>query len=200
VCRLEIDGRTPIDIAASDFILIPDAQDFAMSAGDVEPDETREVLPVRRSDGSFRLGVPEAPVSARLVIGYCTFGSPETDLLLSLLPQLIHARGKARLSTLVELVSDETRERQPGREAILTRLLEVLLIEALRTTSHDAAPASLLRGLADQRLSTALHRMHENPGHPWTVAELAREAGLSRTVFFDRFRQVVGVSPMEHMT
>jgi AraC-like DNA-binding protein len=56
-----------------------------------------------------------------------------------------------------------------------------------------------VRGLGDERLAIALRRMHERPTHPWTIASLAREAALSRSVFFDRFRRAIGVAPMEYL-
>jgi hypothetical protein len=66
-------------------------------------------------------------------------------------PSLVHVRGVERLSVLVRLVGDESMERRPGRDLVLTRLVEVLLIEALRSAQTDDAPPGLLRGLADAR-------------------------------------------------
>jgi AraC-like DNA-binding protein len=103
------------------------------------------------------------------------------------------------LATLMQLVRDEFRERRPAREVILARLLEVLLIEALRSTTGPAASPGLMRGLADERLAGAIRRMHECPTKAWTVAQLAWEAALSRSVFFERFSRAVGVAPMEYL-
>ena len=100
-----------------------------------------------------------------------------------LLPQLVHVRGEARLATLVELVGEETRGTRPARDLVLARLLEVLLIEALRSMPATAGSPGLLRGLADPRLAAAIRRMHERPSHAWTIAELAGEAALSRSTF-----------------
>ncbi len=108
--------------------------------------------------------------------------------------------GERRLTTLVELLSEEARASRPGRDVVLARLLEVLLIEAFRATAGLTAASGLLRGLADERLAVALRRMHGEPTRPWTVGELAREAALSRSAFFDRFRREVGVSPMEYLS
>ena len=82
---------------------------------------------------------------------------------------------------------------------ILAHLLEVLLIEALRSTAGTAASPGLLRGLADERLAAAIRRMHESMSRSWTVAQLAREAALSRSAFFERFSRAVGVAPMEYL-
>jgi transcriptional regulator GlxA family with amidase domain len=99
----------------------------------------------------------------------------------------------------VELVREESRERRPAREVILAHLLEVLLIEALRSTAGTAASPGLLRGLADERLAVAIRRMHESPTKAWTVAQLAKEAALSRSAFFERFSRAVGVAPIEYL-
>jgi len=70
---------------------------------------------------------------------------------------------------------------------MLTRLVEVLLIEALRSTPGDDAPPGLLRGLADARLAPAMQQMHRHVSRPWTVSQLARTSALSRSAFFERF-------------
>jgi transcriptional regulator GlxA family with amidase domain len=75
----------------------------------------------------------------------------------------------------------------------------VLLIEALRSTAQTSASPGLLRGLADPRLAAAIRRMHERPAHAWTVAQLAKEAALSRSAFFERFSRAVGQAPMEYL-
>lgn len=134
-----------------------------------------------------------------MLIGHCAFGADDARLLVSLLPQLVHVRGQDRLTTLVEQVNGETRARRPGRDIVLARLLEVLLIEALRSSTGPSAPPGLLRGLADDHLAVALRGMHDHPTHGWTVIELAREAALSRSTFFERFRREVGVAPMAYL-
>jgi transcriptional regulator GlxA family with amidase domain len=88
-----------------------------------------------------------------------------------------------RLSLLVRLVGEEASEQGVGRDLALARLVEVLLIAALRATQGKDAPPGLLRGLADARVAEALRRLHSDPERPWTVAELAREAGMSRSAF-----------------
>ncbi len=108
-------------------------------------------------------------------------------------------RVERRLTTLVELLSEEAHADRPGRDVVLARLLEVLLIEAFRATTGPTAAPGLLRGLADDRLAAALRRMHGEPTHAWTIGELAREAALSRSTFFDRFRREVGLAPMEYL-
>jgi transcriptional regulator GlxA family with amidase domain len=128
-----------------------------------------------------------------------TSGSPDTALLVSLLPSLVHVRGVERLSMLVRLVGEEASERRPGRDLVLTRLVEVLLIEALRATPGDDAPPGLVRGLADAHLASAMRQMHGQLARSWTVGQLAKTAGLSRSAFFDRFTRTVALPPMEYL-
>jgi transcriptional regulator GlxA family with amidase domain len=82
---------------------------------------------------------------------------------------------------------------------VLGRLVEILLIEALRCSPGEDAPPGLLRGLADPRLAPAIRQMHAQLARPWTVAQLARTAALSRSAFFERFARTVGLSPMEYL-
>ncbi|XYD09724.1 AraC family transcriptional regulator [Methylobacterium sp. NMS12] len=197
-CRLAIDGEAGIVLREGDFVLIPAAHAFTTSSLDPPP-RGAALPPVAVGPGVFRLGDTEGPPNVRMLVGHCVFASSDADLLVSLLPRYVHVRGAARLTTLLGLVNEETRADRPGRDVVLARLLEVVLIEALRATAGPAAPSGLLRGLADDRLAAALRRMHDRPTESWTVAALAREAGLSRSTFFERFRRAVGVAPMEYL-
>jgi AraC-like DNA-binding protein len=197
-CRLALDGHEAIELQAGDFVLIPAAFGVAMSSLE-PPAGVADSVPVALEQGLFRIGAQEGPTDLRILAGHCSFGSPDAGLLVSLLPQFVHVRGEQRLATLVQLVSDETRGERPARDVVLARLLEVLLIEALRSTAGTAASPGLVRGLADVRLAAAIRAMHEQPTRAWTVVELAREAALSRSAFFERFSRAVGVPPMEYL-
>lgn len=198
-CRLAVDGREPLALQANDFVLIPAAYDFTMSSLEPVTAEAAQAAPVALADGRFRLGPPDARPDVQLLVGHCIFGSPDAALLVSLLPQLVHVRGESRLTTLVQLVGEESRAQRPARDVILSRLLEVLFMEALRSTAGTAASPGLLRGLADERLAVAIRHMHESPAQAWTVAQLAKEAALSRSAFFERFSHTVGVTPMDYL-
>lgn len=197
--RLAVDGQEPLLLREGDFVLIPAARGFTMSSLEPTTAEDVDTPPVVSPHGEARLGGADGPPDVRFLVGHCIFGSPDAALLVSLLPQLVLVRGEPRLATLVKLVGDECRASRPAREVVLARLLEVLLIEALRSTAGTAASPGLLRGLADARLALAIRRMHEIPAAPWTVAQLAREAALSRSAFFERFRRALGVAPMEYL-
>jgi AraC-like DNA-binding protein len=198
-CRIAIDGHEPIELLSGDFALIPAAYGVAMSSLEPPPQGVETSAPVALGNNEFRIGAPDSPIDVRMIAGHCSFASPDASLLVSLLPQLVHVRGEQRLATLVQLMREESREQRPAREVVLSRLLEVLLIEALRSTGGTNASPGLVRGLSDSRLAAAIRGMHEHPTRAWTVAELAKEAALSRSSFFERFSHAVGVTPMEYL-
>ena len=199
-CRLALDGQRPLTLTAGDFLLLPATPAFVMSG-------FTPVTPVRfdpkvmaKHLGDVRHGTQDGPPDVRLLGGWFVFDSADAALLVSLLPALVHIRGADRLSLLVRMVGEESGEQRSGRDLVLTRLVEVMLIEALRSTPAQDAPPGLLRGLADARLAPALRQMHGQLTHAWTVARLAKAAALSRSAFFARFARTVGVTPMEYLS
>ena len=153
-CRLVIDDEERI-LEAGDFVLIPAGHGFAMSSLVPPSPGAPDDVPVSVAPGEFRLGTQDGPVEATYLVGHFVFDAPDAALLVSLLPRVVLVRGQQRLSTLVQLVSDESRAARPARDVVLSRLLEVLLIEALRSTADEAAAPGLLRGIADERLCAA---------------------------------------------
>jgi AraC-like DNA-binding protein len=184
---------------AGDFVLLPATPGFTMSG--FEPVRPEHIDPkvAATQAGEVRHGTRGGRPDVRLLGGWFVFNSPDSALLVSLLPALVHVRGVERLSILVRLVGEEASERRSGRDLVLARLVEVLLIEALRSTSGEDAPPGLLRGLADARLAQAMRQMHGDPARSWTVEQLAKKAALSRSAFFDRFTRAVGQPPMEYL-
>ena len=198
-CRLAVDGQPALTLQAGDFVLVPAAQPFTNSSIEPPAPDAPDTQPQPQPDGSYRVGTVDGPPDVRLLVGHCTFGSPDAALLVSLLPRQLHVRGEPRLTALVQLVVDETRSERPAREEVMARLLEVLLIEALRSAPGTADAPGLVRGLADARLAAALRCVHEAPAQAWTVASLARAAALSRSAFFERFSRTVGMAPMSYL-
>lgn len=203
-CQLTVDGPTQSDtitLNQGDFVLIPAARSFATSSLDQLPPREGETVttPIAPMPGGARVGNPQGTVDVRMLVGNCVLGSPDAALLVPLLPQWVHVRGEPRLATLVQLLGDETRTDRPARDIVMARLLEVLLIEAFRSGASTAASPGLVRGLADAKLALALRRMHEHPESPWSIEQLAREAAMSRSAFFDRFSRAVGVTPMDYL-
>lgn len=197
-CCLGIDGRQPIHAEAGDFILLPSAHKLQVTSRE-PPAGSDESPHVALGDGAFRVGAQTGPIDVRMLIGYCSFASPDASLLVPLLPRLVHVRCAGRLAQLVRLVGDESRAQLPARDIVLSRLLEVLFIEALRSTAEAGMSQGLAQGLADLRISRAIRAMHERPSHAWTMADLAKEAALSRSAFFERFKRKVGVAPMAYL-
>ncbi|MFZ6185253.1 cupin domain-containing protein [Nannocystis pusilla] len=198
-CRLAVDGHRPLTLEAGDFLLLPATPGFTMSGFEPATPERIDPKLTPAPTAEVRHGTRGGRPDVRLLGGYFVFDSPDANLLVSLLPAVMHVRGVERLSLLVRLVGDEAGERRSGRDLVLTRLVELLLIEALRSTPGEDTPPGLLRGLADPRLAPALRHMHANFARPWTVAQLARTAALSRSAFFERFTGAVGLPPMEYL-
>ena len=198
-CRLAVDGERPLTLEAGDFVLLPATPGFTMSGFEPVRPERIDPKVTPAPTGEVRHGTRGGRPDVRLLGGYFIFDSPDAALLVSLLPAVMHVRGVERLSVLVRLVGDESNEQRSGRDLVLTRLVEVLLIEALREAPAEGAPPGLLRGLADPRLAPAIRQMHRQVARPWTVAELAKVAALSRSAFFDRFTRTVGMPPMEYL-
>jgi AraC-like DNA-binding protein len=198
-CRLAVDGESPITLGAGDFVLLPATPGFLMSG--FEPAAPRRIDPklTPAPAEEVRHGRREGPPDVRLLGGYFLFDSPDASLLVSLLPALVHVRGTERLSVLVRLVGEEAGAQRSGRDLVLARLVEVLLIEALRSTEAHGASPGLVRGLSDARVAAAILLMHGDPERAWTVAELAKESGLSRSSFFERFTRAVGQRPTEYL-
>ena len=197
--RAQIGDESELVLQENDFILIPAMHAFTMQATQAPDEASGDPLAVTTVAGETRHGDPEAPINMRAMLGRLAFGSPDAALLMVLLPKLIHVRGQKRLATLVQLIRGEAQDDRPARDMVIERLLEVLLIEALRAAADSVTAPGLLRGMGDARLAVALRRMHEDPDRDWTVEQLATAAALSRSVFFDRFRKVVGVTPMDYL-
>jgi AraC-like DNA-binding protein len=198
-CRVSVDNHEPIELSAGDFALVPSAWGVALSSLEAPPAGIETPPPAALGNNEFKLGERDGPIDIRMLVGHCSFGSPDASLLVSLLPHIVHVRGEQRLATLVAMMREESREQRPAREVVLERLLELLLIEALRSDAGTNAPPGLVRGLADSRLAAAIRNMHDRPRHAWTIAELARAAALSRSTFFERFSRAVGVKPMQYL-
>jgi AraC-like DNA-binding protein len=105
------------------------------------------------------------------------------------------------LRQVITMVSRELTTVEPGQQTVLDRLLDVLLVLALRSDFRRSATAPRwYRAAADPRLHAALQAMHEDAGHPWTVPELAAISGLSRAAFARTFRDALGQAPLQYLT
>ncbi len=198
-CLLSVDGHEPVSIEAGDFILLPATPAFTLSSFTPAPPVYLDPNKVADERKELRYGDQDGPADMRSLGGAFLFDCHDPGLLVSLLPGLAHVRESERLPLLVKMVEDESAGQKPGSEFMLARLAELLLVEAMRSTTTGNAPPGLLRGLGDARLAPALRAMHARIGHAWTIEQLAKIAALSRTAFFERFNNAVGKAPMDYL-
>jgi AraC-like DNA-binding protein len=121
--------------------------------------------------------------------------------LLRALPAMVVMPAEACTSSVLPLLVDEVGRDQPGQEAVLDRLLDVLLVAVLREwfARPEAHAPGWYRAHGDPVVGPALRAVHDNPAHPWTVAALAARAGVSRATLARRFTELVGEPPMSYL-
>ena len=169
----------------------------------VKPEDSETIVATTR-DPVIRLDKGPGP-STVLRGGRFVFEAMHEQLLTELMPSLIHiARDDSsswRLQSLLKLNETELAERAPGSDFIVTRLVEVILVELLRQESlrGDQEHVGLLAGLGDAITARALSAMHKDVARDWTVAELARSCNVSRSTFAAHFRKVVGIGPIDYL-
>ena len=142
-----------------------------------------------------------ATMPSRVVVCRFHFETEQMKSLVALLPGLVHIRraeGEAWLDNITYFLLAETGDQQPGASLMISRLIDLLVIRTLRTWAHTQAAQGWLGGLADTRIARALQRIHEAPFEPWAVADLAAVAGMSRSSFYTRFVDLVGVPPLRY--
>jgi len=198
-CLLAIDGHEPVAIGAGDFVLLPTTPAFTLSSFAPAPLVHLDPDQIAGGQGELRYGEPEGEPDMRSLGGAFVFDCVDPGLLVSLLPIVVHVQGSVRLSQLVQMVGEESADPKPGSEFMRSRLVELLLVEAMRAAAAGSAPPGLLRGLGDERLARALRQLHAQVERPWTIDQLAKIAALSRSVFFERFTRRVGVAPMAYL-
>lgn len=157
-------------------------------------------------DEMLRLGVRTCGFGfagpSLLVTGtYQVSGAVSRRLLDALPPVLVVAAEDVRCP-MVEVALSQLSVDEPGQQVILDRLLDVMLVTALRAwfTRPNADDPGWYRALADPIVGPALSLLHDNPAHPWTVEALADKVGVSRAAFARRFRTIVGEAPMTYLT
>jgi AraC-like DNA-binding protein len=144
-----------------------------------------------------------SPVGSTVILnGTYELEGDVSGRLLGALPPLLVLSGDEWESPLVGLLAEEMVKDDPGQEAVLDRLLDLLLIAVLRAwfARPDAAAPAWYRAYSDPVVGKALRLIHDDPAHPWTVAELAAAAGVSRAALARRFTELVGEPPMAFLT
>jgi AraC-like DNA-binding protein len=200
VCWVTFEGETPLKLETGAFLLLPTTPAFTLSSHPGVDGILTEPM-----DVPVRHGEQEGEADFIALGGTFRIETANAPLLLALLPRMIHVppseERSARLGRLIDLIAEECRGEEPGKDMILQRMLEVLLIEALRsqrkTMDHDRA--GLLHGMRDPALARVLAAMHADVRADWTVASLARIAGQSRSAFAARFGAALGCGPIEYL-
>lgn len=199
-CWLTVQGQAPLLMERGDFLLFPATPAFTLAS---DPDVTGTL--VEPTTMAVRHGEAEGAPDFEAMGGSFHIEPANAALLLGLLPALVHVRAAeadtTRLADLIRLIKSEFTAERSGRERVLERLLEVLLIEALRWRSLEGGDAAigLLAGMRDPAIAHALRALHADVRHRWTVEGLAEKARLSRSAFAKRFTETVGCAPMEYL-
>lgn len=198
---LEFERMPPIRMEEGDFLLIPSTPAFALYS---EPGaECRDVEP---AGAAVRHGEQEGEADFIAMGGTFDIARVNAALLLALLPDYIHIRsteGRAgRLGQVIDLITDECVSEDPGKDMIVQRLLEILLVESLRWRNLEAGDdaAGLLSAMRDPQLARALLAIHADVRAKWTVSGLASVAGMSRSAFAARFGEILGCGPIEYLS
>jgi len=200
-CWLVVDKSEPVLLDRGDFVLLPSSPAFEMLS---RPGAV--CVEAQPSDMDVRHGNSDGEPDFHMLGGSFQLNPVNAPLLIALLPAMIHVRSAdgntGRLAGIIDLIMEECAAERPGREMILQRLLEVMLMECLRSPDIGPAtlPAGLLAGMQDAALARVLRAMHADIRRGWTVAELARLAGMSRSAFAARFAVTIGCAPMEYLS
>lgn len=199
------DESETVKVGAGDFILSgnPVADRFASKPDQKTVLSDDEFKKGNSVDGEIRIGKADEGNTTRLVGGCILCEPTNADLLAELLPGLVHVRADEdigpRLGGLISYIRDEAGSSRAGSDLILSRLLEVLLVETLRREAPKLSHPGLLQALCDPQLARAISDIHSDVRRGWTVAELAQRAGMSRSAFARRFSETVGLAPVEYL-
>jgi AraC-like DNA-binding protein len=203
-CWLVVEGvAEPIRVQTGDCLMLPMGRPFRVTSDlrltPTDPFST--TAQVRDGDVVMRNGGGDF----FSVCGYFLLTGKHADMLLEVLPPVVHIRSesdKAVLRWCLERIRQELREAQPGGFLIARQLATMMLVQALRLHLTAATQHSVgwLFALADPRMSAAITAMHRNPAKRWTLQALAEQVGMSRTAFAVRFKQTVGLSVMDYLT
>ncbi|MGE5640882.1 MAG: AraC family transcriptional regulator [Clostridia bacterium] len=203
-------GEQPVRVETGDIVLFPHGDPHVMSSapgmrapGLSAPRGRSQQLPF-----SLHLGASGAAADrgdATLVCGFLGCDLRPFNPLIATLPRLLHLRadhaGEGWIPQFMRQAVAESEGKRPGGEAMLERMSEMMFIDAVRRYVESLPPDSRgwLAGLRDRFVGRALSLMHEEPGAPWTVDELGRRVGLSRSALHERFAEMIGQPPMQYL-
>jgi AraC-like DNA-binding protein len=213
------DGEPPVRLAGGDIVMFPRGHAHVLSSAPgmrAERDDsdwrftTRgdpKPIAVSYHRGVLRPGaeMPADEASAVVVCGFVGCDLRPFNPLIEALPRLLHlpAGGVgAWVAPVLHQAVTESRESRPGSAAVLERVSEMVFVDAARRylESLPADASGWLAALRDRHVGKAIGLMHEQPAEPWTVDELGRRVGLSRSALHERFVGLVGQPPMQYLT
>lgn len=210
--RLDDDPEVaPVRLAAGDVALISGIDRYTISdAPDTPPQVVvrggrKQVIDsgtAARQSLAPRTYGDGLPGATTLLRGAYELRGDVGERLLETLPRLAVVPTEPRTRAALDLLAAEVAREEPGQDAVLNRLLDLLLVLALRAwcARPQAELPSWYRALATPAVGEALRMLHEDPAHRWTVAELAARVGQSRAAFAARFTGVVGEPPLTYLT
>ncbi len=205
-CWLSVDGiRAPIALTGGDcFLLARDTSIILRDSPRTRPRSTFRAIGALAISNVAQYGGGGAPTT--IVCGSLSFDRASVKPITQLLPRFIlikadQARTLALHNTMQALTS-EMAEQSPGSGVVATRLAEVLFIQVLRAhiASGSEPNKGWLRAVFDPQMGAALSAFHDRVNTPWTVASLAEAAGMSRSAFAARFKELLGQTPLEYVT
>ncbi|MBD1551436.1 AraC family transcriptional regulator [Pseudomonas typographi] len=194
----------PLLMRPGDYLLLTRMPNYLLASS---PEVALQLLkPATRSaltdgEGYVRWQGADDGETTRMVGGYFQVAPEHTGLTETLLPPQVHIRCSdeeaGRLSRLLSLIAEEAGSSLPGHELVMSRLLQIMLVEVLRRPLQalDRQQTGWLSGLSDPKVAAALQAMHADVARHWTLATLARHVGMSRSAFVQRFCERVGVAP-----
>jgi AraC-like DNA-binding protein len=148
----------------------------------------------------------DGPVSAKFVCGFLACDARPFNPLLENLPAVIKASNsndsrESWLSQFIRVAVAESANKRAGGESILAKLSELMFIEVVRRHLESLPPnqAGWLAGLRDPYVGKSLSLLHAKPSHGWTIEELGKQVGLSRSVLAERFTDLVGTPPLQYL-
>jgi AraC-like DNA-binding protein len=206
-CFVELDGAPPLRLVAGDVAIFPQGDAHIMtSQPGLKPTVAGRLGRVlARRPRLLSFGGDGA--ETRLVCGYLACDARLAQMMLAGLPRIVRVNlhGSAAgewLESSVRYALAEARSPRPGGAGVLAKLAEVLFIEVLRQHMNDLPEggAGWLAGVRDRVVGQALSALHSRPAHAWTLDELARTVGASRSVLAERFQKLMNASPMQYLT
>ncbi len=212
-CWLELEGGPgPVQIAGGDFVLLPHGHAHTVRDSLDTPltsfDTVLQGCPKQQGcqpGGVFAWGGGGALTS--IIGGRFEFEDGPANPLLQSLPAMIHIRGdqgtpQPWLDACLQFIATEMLSGQPGASTIVSRLADILFVQAIRAhvAQSGAEAKGWLRALSDPQIGRALALIHERPGDPWTVESLAEAVAMSRSAFAARFSELVEEPPLTYLT